>query len=290
MTTPASGGAATATRTGSSTPRATCDGARRASTTCPFGLRNGASSARGPRMNAARSSRCSSGCWQALAPSGIGAAARSAAHPTVPGSAHYGPMHQRAAITSRSIAGAARRWAWLAGVASGVLGLAVANLGAWLVGPAGSPVSAVGELVIDLLPAALVNFGKDTLGTADKPVLLAIITVAVLLVSALAGQAEYHRRRAGAAVFAGIAVLGLVGISARPGATIRDAVPTVVGMLAGYLLLRTLTDRLQGWQGARAQGDDEEVSAGRRRFLVWTGVAGGLAVVGAVAGQALVTA
>ncbi|MFL6026477.1 MAG: molybdopterin-dependent oxidoreductase [Friedmanniella sp.] len=199
-------------------------------------------------------------------------------------------MHQRAASTSRSTAGAARRWAWLAGVVSGVLGLAVANLGAWLVGPAGSPVSAVGELVIDLLPAPLVNFGKDTLGTADKPVLLAIITVAVLLVSALAGQAEYHRRRAGAAVFAGIAVLGLVGISARPGATIRDAVPTVVGMLAGYLLLRTLTDRLQGWQGARAQGDDEEVSAERRRFLVWTAVAGGLAVVGAVAGQALVTA
>src|SRR4051794_3528173 len=111
-------------------------------------------------------------------------------------------MHQRAAPAAAAPTPSAPRWAGLPGGVAGVLGLAVADIGAWLVGPAGSPVSAVGELVIDLLPAPLVNFGKDTLGTADKPVLLVIITVAVLLVSALAGQAEYHRRRAGAAVFA----------------------------------------------------------------------------------------
>ena len=47
---------------------------------------------------------------------------------------------------------------------------------------AGSPVPAVGELIINLLPAFLVNFGKETLGSADKPVLLAIIVVAVLVI------------------------------------------------------------------------------------------------------------
>ena len=52
------------------------------------------------------------------------------------------------------------------------------------------PVPAVGELIINVLPGPLVNFGKDTLGTADKPVLLAIIVVAVLILCAIAGQLE----------------------------------------------------------------------------------------------------
>ena len=32
--------------------------------------------------------------------------------------------------------------------------------------PAGSPLAAVGSVIIDLLPAGMVNFGKDYLGTA----------------------------------------------------------------------------------------------------------------------------
>ena len=194
-------------------------------------------------------------------------------------------MHQRAPSATRPTTGTARRWAWLAGVVAGVLGLAVADLGAWLVGPAGAPVSAVGELVIDLLPAPLVNFGKDTLGTADKPVLVVIITVAVLLVCALAGQAELRRRLGGAAVLALVAVLGLLGIAARAGAELRVYAPTVVGLLAGALLLRALVDRLRDWQRADGGGAD---SAERRHFLRWTAVAGGLALLGAVAGRTLV--
>src|SRR3954463_5937911 len=116
-------------------------------------------------------------------------------------------MHQRAASAAGATTRSARWGAGPAGVVAGVLGLAVADIGAWLVGPAGSPVSAVGELVIDLLPAPLVNFGKDTLGTADKPVLLVIITVAVLAVCGLAGRLEHRRRLAGAAVLALVAVL-----------------------------------------------------------------------------------
>jgi len=77
-------------------------------------------------------------------------------------------------------------------------GLAIAILATWVVAPAGSPVPAVGELIINLLPASLVNFGKETLGLADKPVLLAIIVVGVLVLCAIAGQLEWRRRFAGA--------------------------------------------------------------------------------------------
>jgi DMSO/TMAO reductase YedYZ molybdopterin-dependent catalytic subunit len=174
-------------------------------------------------------------------------------------------------------------------VVAGVLGLAVATLGAWLVGPSGEPISAVGELVIDLLPAPLVNFGKDTLGTADKPILLVIITVAVLAVCALAGQVEDRRRRGGVAILGGVALLGIVGVAARSG-SLRVLVPTVVGMLVGAMLLQTLVDRLQSWRTAGTSGDEGAASAARRRFLTWTAVAGGIAVAGALAGQALVSA
>src|SRR3954463_11023509 len=92
--------------------------------------------------------------------------------------AQDGEVHRR---DERDAARATRRWAWLAGAVAGLAGLAITDLVAWLVARAGSPVAAVGELIINLLPGSLVNFGKETLGTADKPVLLAIIVVAVLI-------------------------------------------------------------------------------------------------------------
>ncbi|CAA9306020.1 MAG: probable sulfite oxidase [uncultured Friedmanniella sp.] len=197
-------------------------------------------------------------------------------------------MHQRAA-TAASTGTRPLLWeARLAGLVAGVAGLALANLGAWLVGPTGAPVSAVGELVIDLLPAPLVNFGKDTLGTADKPVLVAIVTLGVLVVCALAGQAELRRRLGGAGLLAVVAVVGLVGIGARAGANAMVYVPTLVGLALGYVLLRTLVDRLETWRDAAAT--ERPTSDARRSFLRLTLVAGGLAAVGAVVGEVLLGA
>ncbi|SDT41045.1 DMSO/TMAO reductase YedYZ, molybdopterin-dependent catalytic subunit [Friedmanniella luteola] len=197
-------------------------------------------------------------------------------------------MHQRAATTAGTGTRPLRWEARLAGLVAGVAGLAAADLGAWLLAPVGAPISAVGELVIDLLPAPLVNFGKDTLGTADKPVLVAIITVAVLVVCAFAGQAELRRRFGGAAVFAVVAVLGLAGVAARAGAQPMAYLPTVVGLSLGYLLLRTMVDRLETWRDAAAAA--QPTSTARRGFLRLALVTGGLAAVGAVAGEVLLGA
>jgi len=188
-----------------------------------------------------------------------------------------------------------RWWASLTGLIAGVLGLGLANLIAYLTGPVGSPVSAVGELVISVLPAPLINFGKDTLGTADKPILLGIITVAVLAVCSLAGRAEYRRRLAGGAVFAVVAVLGLIGVGARAGSQISAYLPTVVGLVFGYILLQTLAEKLHLWQDGRAGYGgavplEGAASPGRRTFLRWTVIVGGVAAVTAVAGQVLVNA
>ena len=178
-----------------------------------------------------------------------------------------------------------RRWAWLAGAVSGLAGLGIAGLAAGLTAPGGSPVTAVGELVIAVLPAPLVNFGKETLGFADKPVLLGMIILAVLLLCGLAGRLEYRRRFAGAAVFAVVAVLGLIGISAQPGVAPTAYLPTIVGLLLGYLILHTLITKLHRWQPRRGDLDTKVGSPARREFLAWTLVVGALATVAAVGGQ-----
>ena len=189
-------------------------------------------------------------------------------------------MRDQAAADARTA-----RWAGLAGVVAGLAGLGIAGLTGWLTGPGGYPVTAVGELIIELLPAPLVNFGKETLGFADKPVLLTMIVLAVLLLCGLAGRLEYRRRFAGAAVFAGVALLGLLGVSAQPGITLPGYLPTVLGLVFGYLILGTLLDRLRRWRTAPS-----EDSLDRRRFLTWVLVTGAAAAVATVGAQLLTRA
>jgi DMSO/TMAO reductase YedYZ molybdopterin-dependent catalytic subunit len=194
-------------------------------------------------------------------------------------------VHRR---DERDAARATRWWARLAGAVAGLAGIAIAGLAAWFVAPVGSPVSAVGELIINLLPGSLVNFGKETLGTADKPVLLAIITIAVLILCAIAGQLECRRRFAGAAIFAIVAVLGMIGIAAQPNVTFTAYVPTIVGLLLGYMILSTLIGKLQQWRSPAAETrTDQAQSASRRTFLTWTILVGGVAAVAAITGQLL---
>jgi DMSO/TMAO reductase YedYZ molybdopterin-dependent catalytic subunit len=197
-------------------------------------------------------------------------------------------VHSR---SEQDAARASRWWARLAGAVAGLAGLGIAGLVAWVVAPAGSPVTAVGELIIELLPASLVNFGKEVLGFADKPVLLATIVAAVLIVCALAGELEARRRFAGAALFAVVAVIGIIGIAAQPGASITAYVPTIVGLLLGYMILSTLISKLHQWRPPQDAAVDREVqSPARRNFLAWTIVIGAASVVAAITGQLLARA
>ena len=202
--------------------------------------------------------------------------------------AQDGEVHRR---DERDAARATRWWARLAGAVAGLAGIAIAGLAAWLVAPAGNPVSAVGELIINLLPGPLVNFGKDTLGAADKPVLLAIITIAVLILCAIAGQLELRRRFAGAAIFAIVTVLGIIGIAAQPNVTFTAYVPTIVGLLLGYMILNTLIGKLQEWRSSKAEAKGGQAqSQARRTFLAGTILVGAMAAIVAVAGQLLASA
>jgi DMSO/TMAO reductase YedYZ molybdopterin-dependent catalytic subunit len=173
-------------------------------------------------------------------------------------------------------------------VIGGVAGFAVADLVSYAIAPAGAPLPAVGSMIINLLPAGLVNWGKETLGTADKPVLLVVIVLAVLALCGLAGRLEQRRPYGGGLVFAAVAAIGLVAVLTSGQSSLRAIVPTVLGLFAGYLVLRLLVGRLEGWTHAADSSDPQSGAVARRTFLIWTAVAGAAAVVGAVAGRFLV--
>jgi DMSO/TMAO reductase YedYZ molybdopterin-dependent catalytic subunit len=183
-----------------------------------------------------------------------------------------------------------RRWAWLSGALGGLSGIAVADLVAWLVAPSGEPIPAVGNMIINLLPADLVNWGKETLGTADKPFLLVVIFLGVLALCGLAGALELRRPYAGAAVFAGIATVGLIAVLTGADPSVRAIAPTILGLVVGYLVLRALITRLRRWLPRHGDPTDQAATPARRTFLAWAGVVGVLSLLGAVAGRAFTAA
>jgi DMSO/TMAO reductase YedYZ molybdopterin-dependent catalytic subunit len=182
-------------------------------------------------------------------------------------------------------------WARLAGVVAGLVGLAVADLIAWVIAPTSSVVPAVGELIIRLLPASLVNWGKDVLGTADKPILLIVIFAGVLVVCGLAGQLERSRRYAGAIVFAALAGIAILALKAAPDVPVRGYVSVLLGLTIGYLVLSAMINRLRQLRPATSASPSTAAqSADRRRFLGLTVLVGATAAAAAVTARVLLNA
>ncbi|MEU3899896.1 molybdopterin-dependent oxidoreductase [Streptomyces sp. NPDC045251] len=174
----------------------------------------------------------------------------------------------------------------LSGLLAGGAALAVAELVAAAVRPQAGPVVAVGGAAIDRTPAAVKDWAIRTFGTNDKLVLqLGILAVLALFALALGVLAVRHRRTGAA----GVLVFGAVGAAAavgRPDSTsLTDALPSVLGALAGAGLLYVLVGRLP----APPRGAGREPGEGwdRRRFvLAATAAAAASAGAGAV-GRAL---
>ncbi len=180
------------------------------------------------------------------------------------------PAEETAAASPRS------RLAALAGAASGGLGLGVGALLAHLLAPGGSPVPSVSELILRLLPPALINFGKEALGAADKPVLNLLVLLGALALATLAGHLGAHRRRVGYLLLSGLSVLALAAVLLAPDGLLRNAFPVVVGWVVAVLALRALLRRLPMDQGDPIFPSD--LPTDRRRFLALAGLTGGGAV------------
>ncbi|MFE2531317.1 molybdopterin-dependent oxidoreductase [Streptomyces sp. NPDC059371] len=195
---------------------------------------------------------------------------------------------------------------WALGALSGALAafaaLAVAELVAALVRPQSSPVVAVGGASIDATPAPVKDWAIRHFGTNDKLV-LELGILAVLAVAALAlGVLAVRFRRVGTA---GVLLFGVVGAAAavsRPDSVgLIDMLPSVVGAVAGALLLYVLASRLTAVRPSPASAPPAPVTEGagvgsparedwdRRGFVLAAASAAAASAVMGVVGRSLNT-
>jgi len=190
------------------------------------------------------------------------------------------------------------------GVLAAIGGTASAHLVAGLTNPAASPVLAVGAVVIDATPTPVKEYAVAQFGTADKPILLATVTLVTLIAAAVAGALSRHRVWLGVGFIVLLTGLATAAAFTRPVAAPSDGIPGVVSMVVGLSILLGLRRMLAPSEATRAGSpptdseDGHELPAtgyptshdGRRQFLLGA-AAVTLGAVGAAAfGQKLSSA
>ncbi|MDQ0866778.1 molybdopterin-dependent oxidoreductase [Arthrobacter globiformis] len=181
----------------------------------------------------------------------------------------------------------------LAGVAAAAVVLSVAELlGAFFTARA-TPLVALGSTFIDFTPPRLKDFAIATFGTNDKAALFAGMGLTIFVLACLLGVVAYRRWALGAA---GVLFMGAVivaGVVTRAGVRPLDAVPSLVGTVAGLVVLRLLVSRLWRLRAFPASPADvaakapERPAASRRAFFAATGITAAAAGLAAVGGRLL---
>ncbi|MFD5987639.1 molybdopterin-dependent oxidoreductase [Streptomyces cyaneofuscatus] len=158
----------------------------------------------------------------------------------------------------------------LSGLLAGFAALTVAELVSVAVRPEASPVTAVGGAAIDRTPAGVKDFAIRNFGENDKFVLQLGIVVTLALFALAVGVLALRFRRTGSAAVLAFGVIGAASAVSRPDSTgIVDGLPSLVGAVAGAVLLYVLIGRLT--QPRRIPGEEEQENEGgwdRRGFLI----------------------
>nr|WP_246283756.1 molybdopterin-dependent oxidoreductase [Nocardioides perillae] len=158
-----------------------------------------------------------------------------------------------------------------------------------------SPVVAVAEALVRLTPGPVAEAAIGGLGSASKPLLLAGMGAALLLVFAFAGRRQRRAWWQPLLVWLALGAIGAAAVLSAPVATVPDLVPVLVGVVTWLFALSLLTTPLARLEriavprvGAGAEPGPEDSrratarAATRRAFLVRAGVvAAGAVVVGA---------
>jgi DMSO/TMAO reductase YedYZ molybdopterin-dependent catalytic subunit len=135
--------------------------------------------------------------------------------------------------------------ALLAGTISGVLtaaaALGVAQLVAGITGPLGSPVDAIGEVVINHTPVPVKEFAITHFGSGDKDALVTGILIILIIGAAVAGALAVRRLWQGLAVLTLFGAAGVAAAVSQPGATGTDVLPVLAGIAPAAATLVLLT-------------------------------------------------
>ena len=181
----------------------------------------------------------------------------------------------------------------LAGLLAAVAAVLSSRAVAALLDGVTDPLLAVANRAVDAAPRPVKELAIETLGSADKPVLIAGVVVTVAVLSVVAGAVGVRRPAVAVTAF-----LALTGLAAAAALTDRAAsagvglrlvpvtVLVVVGLVLLVLMLRALGAPL-GRTGPLTPGPTGTVPSphprpDRRTFLLAAVAAGGVAVAGAV--------
>jgi DMSO/TMAO reductase YedYZ molybdopterin-dependent catalytic subunit len=165
----------------------------------------------------------------------------------------------------------ARGRLFVAGVLTGLAGLATSQVATALLGQQSGPLVAVAAVIRDATPGSIAVPLIHLVKGLDKPLLVAGTTLGLLLLAGVAGMQIVRRPWLTYLIFAAMGGLGLVAVMHRADSGPYDFVPLLVGFATWVLLI--------GWLTApRITVPDD-----RRGFLL----RGGLAVLGTAAAVGL---
>jgi DMSO/TMAO reductase YedYZ molybdopterin-dependent catalytic subunit len=163
----------------------------------------------------------------------------------------------------------------LIGLIAASAALGVAELVAGSLGRAGaSPILAVGAAGIDRTPEWLKDFAIRHFGTDDKLVLLLSLGAGVAVLAIVVGIVARRHLILGCIGLAAFGVVGMLAALTRPTAVPTDALPSVIGTVAGLAVLVALLRAASRTVAAPADGPGPD-----RRGLLLTG-AGSVALAG----------
>jgi DMSO/TMAO reductase YedYZ molybdopterin-dependent catalytic subunit len=178
----------------------------------------------------------------------------------------------------------------VAGVLAAVVALAAGELVASLLS-APSPVVAVGDRVIDVVPSPVKDFAIATFGTNDK---IALITGILTVAAALGAGLGLLATRRFAVAATGLALFGALGMLAalqdEQAAVAQAVVPSAAAAGAGVLALRSNIPKTERRSTAASPADEPErvpMAAGfdRRAFLRKSAALGATAIVAGAGGR-----
>ena len=183
------------------------------------------------------------------------------------------------------------------GVLSAAIALGVAMLVSAFIRPQASPIIAVGGQAINLTPTPVKEFAVAHFGTNDKTMLLGGMYVTIALLAMVIGWLARRKLIIGVIGLGAFGVLGAFVALIQPASRTTDAIPALVGGVAGVAAIIWLVTQAgpaaatpaTGWMEDDPAQSPAGVTGGvdRRKFLVAGTATAAVAAGSAVAGQIL---
>ncbi|MDQ0242392.1 molybdopterin-dependent oxidoreductase [Arthrobacter bambusae] len=181
----------------------------------------------------------------------------------------------------------------LAGVAAAAVVLSVAELiGAFFTARA-TPVIALGSTFIDFTPPWMKDFAVTTFGTNDKAALFVGMGLTIFALACVLGVVAFRNWALGVLGVLGMGAVIVAAVVTRASVKPADSIPSLIGTVAGLIVLRLLVARL--WRlksfpdapaDTAAKGIERPATT-RRTFFAATGVTVAAAAIAAGGGRFL---